>query len=78
MTLGMLEQDRRSARPQHPVANLGHLQFRVHGNRNAPEFAEPLQLGDKVAQVLVLHQSSLVKIGKEPKGAAEAGILAAE
>jgi len=44
MSGGIFEQDRRPTRGAAPGRNLGHLQFRVHGDRNAPELTQPLQL----------------------------------
>jgi hypothetical protein len=46
---GMLEQNRRPTRAQHPVANLGHFQMGTDRNANALQLAELLQLVDKIA-----------------------------
>ncbi len=51
----VLEQQRRALRAQHAIADLGHLQMGGDRRGHALEFAEFLQLGDKVAQVVVFH-----------------------
>ena len=76
MALGIFKQDRGTARPQHSVANLGHFQTGIDGDLNPPEFAHPFQLGHKIAQVLILHESYLVRVGKGPDGATGTSILA--
>ena len=57
--LGVLKQNRRTARLQRAVADLGHLQARVHLAGQPLQFAQLFQLLNKVAQVAVFHQSNL-------------------
>ena len=57
--LGVFEQNRRTARLQRAVADLGHLQARVHLAGHPLQFAQLFQLLNKVAQVAVFHQSNL-------------------
>ena len=54
--LGVLKQNRRL---QRAVADLGHLQARVHLAGHPFQFAQLFQLLNKVAQVAVFHQSNL-------------------
>ncbi len=57
--LGVLKQNRRTARLQRAVADLGHFQARVHLAGYPFQFAQLFQLLNKVAQVAVFHQSNL-------------------
>jgi len=54
----LLEEDRGTARAQHAVADLGHLEARIHLGGNALQLAELLELGDEVAQIVVTHAGS--------------------
>ncbi len=58
---GLLEQHRRPARAQHAVADFGHLQMRIDLDRDALEFADALELGDEVAQILVFHEGPIYR-----------------
>jgi hypothetical protein len=51
----VLEQHRRTLRTQYAVAYFGHFQMGGNGGCDAFEFADFLQLGDEVAQVVVFH-----------------------
>ena len=55
MPLRILEQDRRTTRTQHAVADFGHLEARVDLGTDALEFADAFQLRDEVAQVVIFH-----------------------
>jgi hypothetical protein len=50
-----LEQDRRPARLEHAVADLGHLEARVDLGAHALQFPVRLELREEVAQVAIRH-----------------------
>ena len=52
---GPLEEERRAALAQDAVAQLGHLEARGYLHRDALQLAQPLQLGDEITQVRVVH-----------------------
>jgi len=52
-SLGVLEQQRRSAGPEDAVADLRHLQLRIHLEGNPAQLATGLEKGNEVAQVAV-------------------------
>ena len=50
-----LEQQRRPASLERPVADLGHLELRADFDRDAPQQAARLELVQEVSQVSILH-----------------------
>ena len=50
-----LEQQRRTGRLEHAVADLGHLEARVDFDADALDFAIALELGEEVAEIVVFH-----------------------
>ena len=56
VSLRFLEQQRRTAGPQHAVANFGHLEARIDLDADALELALEFELGEEIAQVGVLHE----------------------
>ena len=55
VALGLLEQQRRAAGLQHAVADLGHLEPRIDGGRDALQLAAAFELREEVAEVGVFH-----------------------
>ena len=59
MPFRLLEQNGRAAGAQHAITNLGHFQPGIDFDADALQLAELFELGDEIAQVLVLHSSGL-------------------
>ena len=53
--LGLLEQQRRAAGLEHPIADLGHLQPRGDLDRDALELALLFELREEIAQIVIAH-----------------------
>ncbi len=53
--LGPLEQQRRPAGAQHPVADLGHLEVRIDRRGDAFQLPLPLQMGHELPQIAILQ-----------------------
>ena len=58
---GALEEERRPARAQHAVADLGHLQARRHRRRDALQAPQRLELAEELAQVRVVHAGARLR-----------------
>ena len=57
--VGPLEQQRRPARAQHAIADLGHLEARIDLGADALRAAPAFELRDEIAQVGVFHGSGI-------------------
>ena len=57
-TRGIFKQNGRAALTQNAITDLRHFQVWAYRHRDAFEFAHLLQLGNKVAQVVVNHGGS--------------------
>ena len=60
MALWPLKENRRAAPLEHPVADLGHLEARIDLGAHALQLAQPLELGEKIAQIAIGHAQTTV------------------
>src|SRR5207344_2262295 len=64
VALGLFEQQRRTARLEHAVADLGHFEPRVDGGGDALQLAAAFELREEIAEVGVFHGN----VDGEPRG----------
>jgi len=61
MAFRLLEKQRGTARLQHAVADLGHLESRIDLHGDALQLAHALELREKVAKIGVFHGGHVTK-----------------
>ncbi len=54
-----LEQQRRAARPHHPLDDLADLQMGIDRHPDPAQLAVPLQPGEEVTQIVIRHRASI-------------------